>query len=146
MNVTLTGHLTVTLPPEQAFDLFTPRGEQRWAVGWRPRFPAATTDDSAPGTVFETDAHGRTTTWVVAERTLGRRIRYTRVVPGIDAGTVTVELTGGTDDRSDVTVTYELTALTASATQHLHGFAANYPDMLRQWASAITAALTDPET
>ena len=35
MNVTLTGHLTVTLPPEQAFDLFTPRGEQRWAVGWR---------------------------------------------------------------------------------------------------------------
>jgi hypothetical protein len=143
VNITLTGHLSVPLPPAQAFDLFTPRGEQRWVAGWEPRFPAAATDDSAPGTVFETIAHGHTTTWVVAERTRGRRIRYARVVPGINAGTVTVALSGGADNHSDVTVVYELTALKASAVRHLHDFAAGYPDMLRQWADAIAMTLTD---
>ena len=145
MNVTLTGHLTVTLPPEQAFELFTPRGEQRWAVGWQPRFPTSTVDDSAPGTVFETDAHGRTTIWVVTERTPGRRVRYARVVPGDNAGTVTVEIADAASEHSDVTVTYELTALTALAAQHLHGFSAHYPDMLREWADAIAATVADSE-
>jgi hypothetical protein len=140
MNIAMTGRLTVARPPAEAFDLFTPRGEERWVPGWRPRFPAPTTDDTAPGTVFETDVHGRFTTWVVVERTPGRRIRYARVVPGDTAGTVTVDLAdaGG---HTDVTVTYVLTALTSSAIEPLRGFAARYRDMLRQWADAIAASL-----
>jgi uncharacterized protein YndB with AHSA1/START domain len=144
VNVALSGRLTVPLPPERAFELFTPLGEQRWVAGWLPRFPADPADESAPGTVFETDANGRRTTWVVTDRTPGRRIRYARVIPGDNAGTVTVELTGDAVGTSDVKVTYELTALTASAAEGLRNFAARYPDMLRQWAGAITAALTDP--
>jgi hypothetical protein len=143
MNLTMTGHLSVARPPAEAFVYFTPRGEERWVPEWRPRFPAPTVDDTAPGTVFETDAHGRTTTWVVVDRTPGRRIRYVRVVPGDTAGTVTVDLTG-TGGHSDVTVTYELTALRPSAIEPLRGFAARYPDMLRQWAAAIAASLTPP--
>jgi len=140
MNIVKTGSLTVARPPADAFDLFTPRGEERWVPGWQPRFPVPTTDDSAPGTVFETDVHGRFTTWVVVDRTPGRRIRYARVAPGDTAGTVTVDLTdaGG---QCDVTVTYELTALTASAIEPLRGFAARYDDMLRDWADAIAASL-----
>ncbi|MBG0829921.1 hypothetical protein HS041_19320 [Planomonospora sp. ID67723] len=53
----LTGTLTVPLPPEEAFHLFTARGEERWVEGWRPRFPVPVEDDTAPGTVFETGAH-----------------------------------------------------------------------------------------
>jgi hypothetical protein len=141
MNVTLTGSLTVARPPAEAFDLFTPRGEERWVPGWRLRFPAAVTDDTAQGTVFETDVHGRLTTWVVVERAPGRRIRYARVVAGDNAGTVTVDLAEATPGHSDVTVTYELTALTASAVEPLRGFAARYRDMLREWAGAIAATL-----
>jgi hypothetical protein len=144
VNVALSGHLTVPLPPERAFELFTPRGEQRWVAGWLPRFPAAPADDSAPGTVFETEANGRRTTWVVTDRTPGRRIRYARVVAGDNAGTVTVELADDAAGTSDVEVTYELTALTGPAAEDLRTFAARYPDMLRQWAAAITAALTGP--
>jgi hypothetical protein len=36
----LTGRIQVALPPNEAFRLFTPRGEQDWAHGWRPHFPA----------------------------------------------------------------------------------------------------------
>ena len=143
MNLALTGHLTVARPPDEAFVYFTPRGEERWVPGWRPRFPAPAADDTAPGTVFETDAHGRTTTWMVVDRTPARRIRYARVAPGDTAGTVTVELAGA-GGHTDVTVTYELTALTASAIEPLRGFAARYDDMMRQWADAIAASLGDP--
>ena len=36
----LTGRIRVPLLPAEAFRLFTPRGEEDWAHGWHPRFPA----------------------------------------------------------------------------------------------------------
>lgn len=145
MTVTLTGRITVALAPERAFALFTPRGEERWAAGWRPRFPEPAPDDCAPGTVFETESDGRTTTWVVVDRALGRRIRYARVVPGDHAGTVTVELTGTGDEHSDVTVTYQLTALSPPAVAYLAEFAAHYGELMREWAEAISGSLAAPD-
>ncbi|MFD2349479.1 glycosyltransferase [Nonomuraea ferruginea] len=38
-HCTLTGHVPVPLPPPEALRLFTPRGEEEWIKGWRPRFP-----------------------------------------------------------------------------------------------------------
>lgn len=136
----LTGRLTVALPPEEAFRLFTPRGEADWVDQWEPHFPVPTVDDTAPGTVFETHAHGQTTTWVVVDRTWGRRIRYARVIPNDNAGTVTVTL----DDvhgQSEITVSYELTALTDAASRALDEFAVHYPAFLQSWHEAIAAAL-----
>ncbi|MCW6008865.1 SRPBCC family protein [Micromonospora sp. CPCC 205371] len=142
----MTGRLHVALPPDQAFRLFTARGEEEWVAGWRPHFPVPTDDDTAPGTVFVTDR----TTWVVLDRTVGRHIRYARVVPAISAGTVSVTLhpadagapDGGAGGGSDVAVTYDLTALTDAAGRDLDAFAAGYPDFLRSWEQAIAAATT----
>jgi Polyketide cyclase / dehydrase and lipid transport len=136
----LTGHITVPLPPGDAYPLFTPRGEQAWAHGWHPSFPAAAPDDTEPGTVFETRAHGQHTIWLVTSREPGRRISYARVTPGDLAGTVTVTISpsGG---HSDVEVTYELTALTATAAGSLRDFAAGYPAYLRSWQDAIGTRL-----
>ena len=133
----LTGHITVPLPPGEAYPLFTPRGEQAWAHGWHPSFPAAAPDDTEPGTVFETRAHGPYTIWLVTSREPGRRISYARVTPGDVAGTVTVTISpsGG---HSDVEVTYELTALTDTAVGRLRDFAAGYPGYLRSWQDAIS--------
>jgi Polyketide cyclase / dehydrase and lipid transport len=134
----MTGTLEVELPPEEAFRLFTARGERDWVDGWDPRFPADTPDDTAPGTVFETDVHGERTTWVVAERDAGRRISYARVTPDSRAGTVTVELRPS-ERGSLVTVTYVLTALSDDARPELESFAAGYPEFLRGWQEAIAA-------
>ncbi|MFI9848406.1 hypothetical protein ACIHFD_66155 [Nonomuraea sp. NPDC051941] len=130
---TLTGRLAVALPPEAAFTLFTPRGEELWVAGWRPRFQMRTSDDSAPGTVFETGAHDELTIWVVAARELGRRVSYARVTPGSRAGTVTVEVDADGQGGSTVRVTYELTALTSEGQGHLREFAESYRDFLRSW-------------
>jgi Polyketide cyclase / dehydrase and lipid transport len=139
----LTGRIQVALPPGEAFRLFTPRGEQDWVRGWHPRFPAPAPDDTEPGTVFETSAHGEHTIWLVTGREPGRRICYARVTPGEQAGTVTVT-TSPAGRHSEVEVTYELTALTALAEHKLTDFAGNYPAYLQSWQEAIAARLGDP--
>ena len=136
------GRFALPLPPREAFHLFTPRGEQLWAEGWKPQFPASTTDDTEPGTVFVTTAHDRVTTWVVVDRVAGETIRYARVVPGVTAGTVRVDLHpagGGTE----VTVSYNLTALTAEAEPDLRNFFAGFGRYLESWREAIGAIRSD---
>jgi len=136
----LTGRIQVDLPPGEAFRLFSPRGEQDWADGWRPRFPAEVRDDTEPGTVFETEAHGQHTIWLVTDREPGKRISYARVTPGHQAGTVTVTVDAA-GHGSQVEVTYQLTALTDAASHHLGEFAASYPAFLQSWQEAIAASL-----
>lgn len=142
----LTGRLSVALPPAEAVDLFTPRGEERWVEGWRPRFPHQADDDTEPGTVFQTDAHGEDTTWVVIRRESGHRsggrhlMGYARVTPGSRAGTVTVAVEAAEGGGSAVQVTYEMTALSEEGRRTLEEFAAGYDDFLRSWEEAIRAA------
>ena len=136
----LTGRIQVALPPGEAFRLFTPRGEEDWAHGWQPRFPAPAPDDTEPGTVFETSAHGHDTIWLVIDRQAGKRISYARVTPGVQAGTVTVVLSPVGQD-SEVEVTYQLTALTEPAREKLSEFAETYPAYLQSWEDDITAWL-----
>ncbi|MBO2450417.1 hypothetical protein J4573_25165 [Actinomadura barringtoniae] len=134
MRVQLTGHVNVPQPATDSLQLFTPRGEERWVPGWKPRFPEPAPDDTAPGTVFETTGHGETTTWVVIDRTPDR-VSYARVTPGSRAGTVTVQARDTT-----VEVTYDLTALSAAAEPALEEFAAGYGDFLKGWEAAIAEA------
>ena len=130
----LTGRLHIDLPADQAFRLFTPLGEREWAEHWAPHFPTATNDDTAPGTVFQTGA----TIWVVLDRLTGSHISYARLTPEVTAGTVAVALAdNGTG--ADVTVTYDLTALTDAANDDLRTFAAGYPEFLASWQEAIAA-------
>jgi hypothetical protein len=136
----LTGRIQVDLPPDEAFRLFTPRGEQDWAAGWQPRFPAPAPDDTEPGTVFETDAHGQRTIWLVLGRQWGKRISYARVAPDRTAGTVTI-IIDGIGRHSEVSVTYELTELSGAAGGKLGEFADTYAAYLRSWQYAITAWL-----
>ena len=136
----LTGQMRVALPPQEAYRLFTPSGEQDWAEGWQPHYPASASHDSAPGTVFQTDAHGQTTTWIVTDTAPGRSIRYARLIPDLDAGTVTVTVEP-TPGGTLAAVSYELTALSAAGDDHLRDFAARYPEFLQSWQDAIEAWL-----
>ena len=132
----LTGRILVGLPPGEAFGLFTPRGEEDWAHGWHPRFPAPAPDDTEPGTVFETSAHGQHTVWLVTDRQAGKRISYARVTPGDQAGTVTVTISAA-GLHSEAEVIYLLTALASTADDRLSEFADGYPAYLQSWQDAI---------
>lgn len=133
--IRLTGGFSLAAAPQRAFHYFTPLGEREWAPGWDPRFPSA--DES----VFETGHGQQSTTWVMVDSTPGERIRYARVAHGMTAGTVEVRLAPKAGGASDVTVTYQLTALTEQGRDHLRHFAEGYEDYLRSWQEAITSAL-----
>lgn len=139
----LSGQFTLDLPPAEAFRLFTARGERDWVAGWEPIFPVPTEDDAAVGTVFETDAHGHRTVWMVVDSQPPHRIRYAQVRLGERAGTVSVSLdeAGG---GSLVTVTYELTPLTEAAGPAVDHFAADYPAFLAGWPAAIATRMDAP--
>ena len=134
----LSGRIRVALPPGEAFRLFTARGEQDWVPGWHPHFPAPAADDTEPGTVFETSAHGQHTIWLVTDREPGERITYARVTPGDRAGTVTIVLRPD-GENSEVEVIYQLTALASDAERTLSEFADGYAAYLQSWEDAITA-------
>jgi hypothetical protein len=134
-RVLCAGTVRVTLPVERALDLFTPRGERRWADGWDPAFPGGEADDSAPGTVFLThDA-----IWMVADRT-ERSLRYARARPGVWAGTVEVRCEPDGDGTA-ARVTYDLTALDATERERLRDFADGYDAFLAEWETEIAAAI-----
>ena len=137
----LTGRLRVALPPEQAWRLFTARGEEEWVDGWEPRFPGPVDDDTEPGVVWQTGHGFEHTLWLVLDRDPGRRVSYPRVTPHDRAGTVTVTLAPAADGGSDVEVTYVLTALTPDADARLAEFAAGYDAFLASWADAIATHL-----
>jgi hypothetical protein len=134
MRVILTGRVHTGLPPEEAFVLFTPRGEERWAEGWRPHFPVEPVSDSEPGTVFATH---HDTIWVVLDREPDRSISYARITPGDRAGRVMVTL-----DATGAEVTYDLTALTEESAGRLRAFADDFPAFLRSWEEAIARSLS----
>ncbi len=141
-RVRLTGTVLVQLPPREAFTLFTPTGERAWAHGWEPEFPSPVSDDTEPGTVFQTDHAGRRSIWTVIRRETDTRIGYVTATPGDRAGTVTVTCEPSEGDSTIATVSFDLTALTPEANTNLDRFAANYPHLLDQWQRSIAQSIT----
>ncbi|QIG40753.1 SRPBCC family protein [Microbacterium sp. 4R-513] len=135
-----TGTLTVALPPERAFPLFTARGETLWVPGWSPEFVSDVDDDTQPGTVWRTRTHEHETTWIVVESRPPTAATYARVTPGHSATTVRVRLEA-TVTGSLVHVDYDLTSLDPSADALLEQFVAEYDDMLAEWQRLISDAL-----
>jgi hypothetical protein len=125
----------VPLPPTDAIALFTPTGERAWAPGWNPQFPSPVTDDTEPGTVFQTDHASRRSTWTVTRHDPATTIQYATTTPGDRAGLVTVACAPGQDHTTIATVNYDLTALTPQANADLD-----------QWQHAIAQATTASRT
>jgi hypothetical protein len=140
VRIQVTGTVEVGLPPAEAFGLFTATGERSWAHGWDPVFPSPVTDETSPGTVFQTTHDGRHTTWTVTASEPGQAIAYSATTPGERAGLVTVACQPSATGTT-ATVSYDLTALTPEANAELGRFAGDYPQFLAHWEHAIARAL-----
>jgi hypothetical protein len=134
--------LTVPLSRDAAWELFTATGERRWAPGWDPRFPEGD-DDRTPGTVFVTVHGTQETTWVVVTSQPGERIAYARVSSEGTAGTVEVICDAAGPEKTEVTVTYRLTALTSAGQHHLARFSDDFS--VRSTAGKPPSWLPSPE-
>ncbi|MBI2566897.1 MAG: SRPBCC family protein [Candidatus Schekmanbacteria bacterium] len=133
---------------DSVFHLFTPAGERLWADGWRPVFLYPPTGDTREGMVFTTDHDHEHTIWALVElNPEHHRVRYVRVTPGSRFGFVEVACMEESADRTLVTVTYEITALTAAGNDYVASFGeSEYREMILSWQQDIEAFLASSRT
>jgi len=132
---------TLPLPCGEAWELFTATGERRWVSGWEPSFPDGLNDRVA-GTVFTTKHGERVTTWVVTVAEPGHRVGYARVTADHTAGIVVVSCRALSSTETEVTVEYELTALSLEAAAELDAFAEGYDHCIDGWRRAILESIS----
>ena len=141
LSVTHSGTLHVAAPPHHAFQLFTAPGEKLWIEGWDPVVLSGG-DGRSRGAVFVTHTAGEDAFWVVVdydEEAL--HARYARIAPDTRAGTVDVLARDDGAGATEVTVTYELTALTEAGNESLAGFdSVAFRQMLAGWERLIRDA------
>lgn len=118
-TATMTRHIDrrhaieIALPVEEAFPLFTPRGEMDWIADWRPRFIHPADGRTGQGMVFATGSGAEETFWSCVEWSPAEfRVRYARVTPASRFAHVAVACAPSGPARTRVEVLYEMTALT----------------------------------
>ena len=75
--------ILVDLPAEEAFPLFTPKGEEKWIPGWRPTYIAPESGETCRDMIFTTVSGDDATLWTCLEWQPWRlHVRYLRATPG----------------------------------------------------------------
>jgi len=140
-SIAHSGSLHVDAPPRHAFQLFTAPGEKLWIDGWDPDVLSGG-DGRARGAVFVTNAAGEKAYWVVVDYDeAALHARYARIAPGTRAGTVEVFARDDGSGSTEITVTYELTALSEEGREQLAEFDRQAFDrMLGDWERLIRDA------
>ena len=144
LRIANSGSFELALSPHEAFDLFTAEGERLWVPGWSPTILGELPQH--PGLVFLTEASGRQTIWTVIDSDWAAlRHCYSRVTPGVSAGTVEVQICP-TESGSEVIVSYDLTALSPEGEAVLEGYAdPHFAEMMGVWRSLVEAMLASQE-
>jgi hypothetical protein len=139
LHIRSTYRISVQAPAEKAHLFFTPAGEELWVGGWAPRYVNPADGTTRQGMVFCT-GHGEDfTVWTLVDfdrRAL--RSRYVRCTPATRTGTVEVSCEPLDSVRTQVEVTYNLTALSPQGERLLEGFEGPaFESMIESWATDI---------
>ena len=129
----------VAMPLAEAFVLFTPEGERRWAEGWDPRYLHPADGRATRGMVFTT-AHGNEDTiWMmIRHEPAAGLVEYVRTTPGSRSGRVLVQCTALDAGRTRVNVIYALTALTEAGNKNVRDLdEPSYREYIDSWSRAI---------
>ncbi len=133
--------IVVDGPLDQAFMWFTPAGEALWVDGWRPNYLHPGDGRTEAGMVFTTGQGDELTIWTLADfDRAAHRSRYLRCTPASRTGFVEVRCAALDEARTEVWVSYTLTALNAAGERVLEGFEGErFAAMIDGWAQAIAA-------
>ncbi|MFO1337192.1 MAG: SRPBCC family protein [Burkholderiaceae bacterium] len=133
--------IVVDAPVDQAFMFFTPAGEELWVDGWQPAYVHPADGRTEAGMVFTTGQGDELTVWTLADfDRSAHRSRYLRCTPASRTGLVEVRCTAAGTARTEVQVSYTLTALSAAGERVLEDFEGErFAAMIDGWAREISA-------
>jgi hypothetical protein len=141
------GSFELPCDAEVAFPLFSPEGERNWVTGWDPRpvFPERIAFDR--DTVFRQGQGDDDAVWMIVDvdwKT--RRAEYVRVAPDSHTAHIDVKVERLDGERSEVTVSYTVTAFGANVEALLQTFSEEaFADKMRDWQERIRSFLRAPQ-
>ncbi|MGF6367739.1 hypothetical protein OKW40_000489 [Paraburkholderia sp. RAU6.4a] len=133
--------IVVDAAVDQAFMFFTPAGEELWVDGWKPTYVYPRDGRTESGMVFTTGQGDELTIWTLADfDSKAHRSRYLRCTPASRTSLVDVRCVAIDQARTEVWVSYELTALNAAGEQAIEDFVGErFAAMIDDWARKIAA-------
>lgn len=131
--------IVVEAPVDQAFLFFTPAGEELWVDGWKPIYVHPSDDRTESGMVFLTGQGDDLTIWTLTDfDPEAHRSRYVRSTPASRTSLVEVRCAALDEARTEVRVSYTLTALNAAGERVLEEFEGErFTAMIDDWARKI---------
>jgi hypothetical protein len=129
----------LSMPRDQAFQLFTPEGEKAWAEGWDPEYLHPADGHAAAGMAFRTRHGGEETTWMMTRyEPRAGAVSYVRCTPGSRIATVDVVCAAHAPGRCQVTVTYTSTGLSGAGNDWVRAMdERRYEAYIAEWKAAI---------
>lgn len=134
-SVEFVGELTVALPVEQAFQLFSPLGEKGWVPDWDPELVHPPGTPWERGQIFRTREQSGDAVWIVTALDREKHdVEYHRVEPGHYVARVRVTCTPSSARQTHVSVAYRFVGLSDGGNAAILAMnAADYREKMRRW-------------
>jgi len=119
--------------------LFTPKGEEAWVPGWTPDYLAPANGETGKDMLFTTGEGAEKTFWTCLDwQPQAGRVRYLRLTPETRVAFVEVNCMPAGEGRTQVTVSYEVQALTEAGEAWLASFTEDtFVGSIDEWADLI---------
>lgn len=139
MTRTFTHEITLHLPIDQAFTLFTPKGEEAWVPGWEPEYISPPTGETEAEMLFTTGTGKDKTFWTCMQWEPDlHHTRYLRITPEARAAFVDVQCVATSDTETSVTVSYTLSGLSKAGQAFIDATTQEYyAAMIDEWEMLI---------
>jgi hypothetical protein len=143
MHIRTEFELTVRAPYSAAFPLFGPNGERSWAgADWNPQFVYPNPAADVQGTVFTVKHGPHQAVWVNTLFDIeGHHIQYAYFISDVMVTTINLTFFPLDSANTKVSVTYERTALSVAANEHIQRFGAADRARGADWEKAINVYL-----
>ena len=138
-SIELSGGFILSVPPDVAFELFSPLGEKLWVPDWNPELLYPPGFSWERGLIFRTAEERGEAVWVVTALDRERHeVEYHRVEAGRYVATVSVTCRPHASLQTEVRVTYLFVGLSEVGNQDIAAMSqTSYEEKMRRWQDWI---------
>jgi len=131
--------ITVERPIDEAFALFTPKGEEAWVPGWTPTYIDPANGETREEMLFTTGDGDDATYWTCLQwQPQDWHVRYLRLTPASRVSFVDVTCQPEGAGRTRVRVGYEMRALSPEGQAYISELSDDaFADMIDEWTQLI---------
>lgn len=143
---TFSHDITIRLPIDRAFPLFTPKGEEDWVPGWQPDYISPADGTTGAEMLFTTGTGKDKTYWTCMQwEPEQHHTRYLRITPEARVAFVDVRCAALSDTETTVTVAYSFAGLSKAGQAFIDATTPEYfAAMIDEWEILIHGKYESP--